>query len=118
MRNHHDNNKQWTRMTGNIPIMIFCLVSLSLFLPVSVSGNIFGTEKMILRVPKPNQSVKPWWIIDPNNPQSISGFLPAIYQELQNFENVTFEYVSVGDELIKNMSNVTARLLKEKIRWF
>ena len=83
--------------------------------PKIIMGNIISTERMVLRVPKPSQTIEPWWLIDPDNPQSNSGFVPELYHELEAFENVTFEFVQVEDDYLKDLSNHTKFLLDEDI---
>ena len=107
VRNKHGiHKKRWTFAAISI---ILCW---ALF-PATVSGNVISTERILLRVPKPSQTVEPWWVIDPDNPQSVSGFMPALYQELQAFENVTIEYVPVGNEYLTNLSNYSKQLLDD-----
>ena len=102
---HH---KRWN--LAGIMIMIFWTM-----FPKTVSGSIISTERMVVRVAKPTHTVDPWWFIDPNNPQSVDGVLPALYQELQNFENVTIEYVSVGDQYVTNTSSYIRHLLDDDV---
>ena len=94
-------------------VRIIILICLNL-LPKIVSGNEVRTnERTVLRAPIFTHSYAPWWVIDPDNPLSLSGFLPRFYRDLQDFANVTVEYFPVGPEYLIDLQNHSKWLLNE-----
>ena len=73
-------------------------------------------DRMVFRIPVPPVSIEPWWIIDPKNPTSLGGFVPAFYKELEEFANIDVERVYITDlNYLRNWTDFTKQLIDDGI---